>query len=567
MKRILNMSKENRVSFLIANILLIFFDSITLIFPIIIGYIIDNILINHNMNQILYLTIFMIAFAIFKYAGAYFSVIKLEHICLKIIANVKRKCYQKLNELDYYYFEHNSRGELMTAFTSDLNNIRRQLSYNIKTIGFIVVTFIWSFCYLLTKNALFTLILLTPAIIIGVISYHFLRKIVPKYELVRDKTALCNDYISDNIEGNRVVKTFAIEHEEIKNMKKLANNYINQDIENCLLEDSFFAKIDFFSNFMYVLFLLIGGYLFIHDSITIGTLVIFSSYLSYLITPFTRLSELLGSVERYLVSKKRIFKILDAEPKVILLGTKSIANLNVPITFNGVRVVYDNKVVLNDLNLKINPKETIAFIGPTGSGKSTIAKLLLGLITPESGEILIGKDNFLDLNIKDIREKIGYVSQNPFLFSDTIYNNINYGTNITKEEAYHYASLACCTYIDKLPQKIDTMIGEKGVGLSGGEKQRLSLARALAVNPDILLLDDITSALDIETEEKINESIANLKIKTTKVIIASKIVSVMNADKIVVLDKGVVAEVGTHEELLKKKGLYYELYKIQEGLS
>ena len=567
MKRILNMSKNNKISYIIANILLIFFDSISFVFPIMIGYTIDSVLIHHNYNELLYLTIFMILFAIFKYAGAYFSVIKLDYICLNIVGDLKRKCYQKLNELDYYYFEHNSKGELMTSFTSDLNNIQRQLAYNIKTIGFIVITFIWSFCYLLTKNVLFTLILLTPAIIIGIISYHFLRKIVPKYEIVRDKTSLCNDYISDNIEGNRVVKTFAIEKEEIKKMKNLTNNYINQDIENCLLEDSFFAKIDFFSNFMYVLFLIVGGYLLIQNELTIGTLVIFSSYLSYLITPFTRLSELLGSVERYLVSKKRIFKILDTESKVVLPGTKRISNLNVPITFNGVRVVYDNKVVLNNLNLQITPKKTIAFIGPTGSGKSTIAKLLLGLITPESGEILIGKDNFLALNIKDIREKIGYVSQNPFLFSDTIYNNINYGTNITKEEAYHYASLACCTYIDKLPQKIDTMIGEKGVGLSGGEMQRLSLARALAVNPDILLLDDITSALDIETEEKINESIANLKIKTTKVIIASKIVSVMNADKIVVLDKGVVAEVGTHEELLKKRGLYYELYKIQEGLS
>lgn len=238
----------------------------------------------------------------------------------------------------------------------------------------------------------------------------------------------------------------------------------------------------------------------------------------------------------------------------------------VPIEFKNVRIVYDNKVVLEKLNLKINPRETIAFIGKTGSGKSSIVNLLLGFIVPESGEVLINGKNYLDFNIKDLREKVGYVTQSSFLFSDTIYNNIRYGNiDISKKQAEKYANIACCDYIKNMPEGINTIIGEKGVGLSGGEKQRLSLARALAVKPDILLLDDITSALDIETEEKINESIKNLNYKSTKIIIASKIVSVMNADRIYVLDKGKVIESGSHQELIKNKGYYYKLYELQKG--
>lgn len=341
---------------------------------------------------------------------------------------------------------------------------------------------------------------------------------------------------------------------------------MNEDIAITYFEDKFYAKIDFLGYLMSVILLFVGGYLFINNKITLGNLIIFNFYLYNLRSPFIRLSGIINSINKYSIAKTRIQKLLEAKPIVILPGTQELKSLLIPITFKDVRIVYDNKVVLENLNLTIKPHETIAFIGKTGSGKSSIVKLLLGLITPESGEILFGHTNYLEYNIKDIRERIGYVTQSPFLFSDTIYNNIKYGRdNLTKEEAHKYAKIACCNYIENLPNGIDTIIGEKGVGLSGGEKQRLSLARALAVNPDILLLDDITSALDIETEEKINESIASLKTKSTKIIIASKIVSVMNADKIYVLDQGHVIESGTHQELLQEKGYYYDLYNIEKG--
>lgn len=566
MNFILNVNKKYKLPYIFANISLIFFDSIGFIVPILVGYLVDSVTVNNDYSKILGVTIAIVLFVIFKVIGSYLSVIKLDLISHRIVSSIKEKCYKNINNLDYYFYEHEKRGELMTNFTSDLNHIRKQLGYNVKTIGAILVSFVFSLGYLFTINIPFTLILLTPGIIVGFISYRFLKTIAPEYEKSRNLASDSNDFISDNIEANKVVKTFALERDEIKKMKKVNLKWIKKDMDNCYLENKFYLNVDFFSYLMSVIFLIVGGILFINESITMGELIIFNAYLYNLRAPFTRLSGLLNSVQRYSISKERIIKLINAKPKIILDGKEPLNSLLVPIEFKNVRIVYDNKVVLENLNLEINPYETIAFIGKTGSGKSSIVNLLLGFIVPESGEVLINGKNYLDYNMKDIREKVGYVTQSSFLFSDSIYNNIKYGReDVTKEEAGRYAETACCDYIKRLPEGLDTVIGERGVGLSGGEKQRLSLARALAVRPDILLLDDITSALDIETEEKINESIKNLDYKSTKIIIASKIVSVMNADKIYVLDGGKVVESGTHKKLIKNKGLYYELYNIQKG--
>lgn len=566
MKWILENSKENKLAYFLSNILLVFFDSIGFVIPIIIGFIVDRVTVHNNYDHLLLIIVGLIIFIIIKHLGSYFSVIKLDLVVLKITSDLKRACYKKLNTLDHYFFEHNNKGELMTNFTSDIGRVRKHLEYNIKTLSAIVISFLCSFIYLLTINVGFTFALLTPGILVGITSYRFLKRIKPEYEKSRDLNAKTSDFINDNIEGVRVVKTFAEENYEIKKMRSYNTKWIKKDIDNCLIENRFYLNVDFLSYLMSAIFLLFGGFLFINNKITMGELIIFNAYLYNLRAPFSRLSGILNSIEKYGVSKNRLKKLLDSSPKFELTGTKPLKSLKVPIEFKNVRIVYDNKVVLENLNITINPGETIAFIGKTGSGKSSIVNLLLGFIIPESGEILINNHNYLDYNIKDIREKVGYVTQSSFLFSETIYNNIKYGArNITKKEAAKYAKIACCDYIANLSEGLDTIIGEKGVGLSGGEKQRLSLARALAVKPDILLLDDITSALDIETEEKINKSINDLKYKSTKIIIASKIVSVMNANRIYVLDNGKIIESGNHKELLANKGLYYELYKIQKG--
>ena len=329
----------------------------------------------------------------------------------------------------------------------------------------------------------------------------------------------------------------------------------------------YFGFVDLFANCMTIIFLLVGSYYLMNNIITIGTFTIFLGSLSTLKNPFSRLGMIIDRIQNFIVSKERIITLLNTESTIKNNGKIILPSLKVPITFNNVSVTFDKNPIIKNINLTIEPGQTIAFIGPTGSGKSSIVNLILQFIEPTSGKILIGNHDIKDINTKWLRSKIGYVNQQPFLFSDTIKNNICYGNEtLTKDEIDEIANASKLTYVDKLTDKYDTIIGEKGVGLSGGEKQRLSLARALAVKPELLILDDITSALDIETELLITESIKRLNYDCTKIIIAQKIVSVKDADQIYVISDNKILEHGTHQELLNNKKYYYEIYKIQYNI-
>lgn len=567
MKWLLKENKKYKAEWILFNISLIIFDLCSIVSPMLLGYLIDDGLRTNNQQYTLYLGIFIILFSIVQQTGAYLSMIKLDYTCHKMASNIKQKCYQKLNELDANFYQNNFPGELITLMTSDINEIKKHLSFTTKTIAHLSLRFLGSFLFLLYINYKLTLLLMIPIPIIMLITVSYKKRTKPLYETIRDNLAVLNNHIQDNIEGNKVVKAFACEENEIKEMKNKNKEYTNIKIKTNNISKYYLSFINFFTNSITIIFIIAGGYFLINGSLSLGNLIAFQSLLGYLTNPFLNIGNIIDRILNFTISKERIMHLLEAKSLIENDKKLKVDSLLVPITFKDITVNYDNTNVIKNINLTINPGETVAFIGPTGSGKSTIASLLLRFIDPKEGNIFIGNRNIKDFDIKSIRSKIGYVAQQPFLFSDTIKNNIGYGnSNLSEKEMLNVANIAKLTYVDKLENGFDTIIGEKGVGLSGGEKQRLSLARALAVKPEILILDDVTSALDIETEQSITENLKQIHSVKTKIIIAQKTISVKDADKIYVISNHKILEQGTHEELLKNKKYYYEIYKIQNSL-
>ena len=275
------------------------------------------------------------------------------------------------------------------------------------------------------------------------------------------------------------------------------------------------------------------------------------------------MSGFINEWQQFKVAVKKMKALLETEPKIKDNGNIKLENWN-NIRFENVELDIDNRKIIKDINLTIEPNKTYAFIGEIGSGKSTIGKLILRLLETSNGEIKIDNRSIKDYTIKTLRKNIGYVSQTPFLFSDTISNNVSFGNeNLSSDDIKYFLKIAKANYVFDLPDGINTVIGENGVSLSGGEKQRLALARAIAKKPSILILDDITSSLDFETELEVTNNINNLEYGCTKIIIAQKILSVKNADIIYVIKNGEIVEKGNHIELLNNNGFYRDLFNIQ----
>ena len=567
MKWVLNFNKKNKWKYHLSNILLIFFDSLGFIGPILVGYLVDEGIMKQNEKVIIPVAIFAVIFTIIKTLGSYLSVIQLDKVGALYEKSIKEKCYDKFQSLDIDEFQSLNKGELLTVFTEDARMANRYISYFFKTAIALSLSAAASIivCFFISVKLTIAVLIVIP--IITGLSYLYLKVSNKNYKAHRKNLSKLNGYIRDNIEGNKVVRTFAKENTEYESMtslnSKLKDNVIELNTKNYL----YFGVINFFSNFTIVIFILVGGLFLIKGEISVGQFIMFETLIGIIKEPFIQLGELMDRHQRFKISQKKIIDFLNVTPKVVNEGKEKLDSLFYPIELKNVSISYGDKTIVKNLNIKIPPKKTIAFIGGIGEGKSSIVNLLLRFTEPSAGEVLIDGKNIKQFDLYWLRSNIGYVPQQPFLFSDTIKNNIEYGSGeLSKEYLESVSKASKLAYVEKFPDKIETIIGERGAQLSGGEKQRLSLARALAIKPDLLILDDITSALDIETERFITNEINNLDFECTKIIIAQKIVSVKNADYIYVIGNSKVAEEGTHEELLKKKGYYYEIYKLQSDI-
>lgn len=529
------------------------------------GKIVDVGIIQNNHEEMIRLFILSIGLFVVGRIMAYFAVIILDGKSYDMNSRLSIDVQKKLFNLDHNFFENTTVGEMNTVLGTDMRHVCKFVAYDIKQCTHEILVSIISLIYCCTINPIMAISLLAFVPIFLLITFTYAKKTEKLYKTEREKNSRLDTYIQENIEGNRLIRNLGTEEKEIEKFKDLNGDCIDYKIKiNCIMYNHI-AVVKFVAYFMWAVMILLGGIFIVNGSLTIGGFMIFNSYIDQISTPMYNLIDYMNDYQYYKISLKKIKNILNVKPKQEDKGTKKLESIDI-IEFDNVNYDVNEKNVLSNINLKLNKNKTYAFIGEVGSGKSSIGRLILRIIDATEGNIYINNSNISDYKISSIRDKVAYVSQTPFLFSDTIKNNVNFGDlTLSDKEIKKYLKLAKANYVEKLENGIETIIGENGISLSGGEKQRLSLARALAKKPQLLILDDITSALDYESELEVTNNINNLEYECTKIIIAQKIISVKNADRIFVMKSGQVIGEGTHNELLKSCDMYKEIYDIQSG--
>lgn len=511
----------------------------------------------------------MVGATLFRSLLFYLSHMTYEYTSQKMIYSIRTHMFRKVLHQDMAFYDKYRTGDIMTRLTGDLEDIRHVATNIIRMVVENITMIIIGMVYFLYLDPItaFFLILLAPPIFF--ITRSFRKHIRPMHKELRETRAALNTAAQENISGNKVVKAFAREDYEIARFDVKNREFRKKNIDTNLVQIKYVPFIDTCANLLSVVLLIVGGISLINGRITMGEYVAFNGMTWTLSQPMKKLADIINQYQRFQASAKKVLEIYDAEPDVCDKedAVDRTEPLHGDIIFDHVSFSYGDLEVLHDISFSVKKGETIAIMGETGSGKTTLINLLPRFYDPTVGRILIDGTDIRNMKIRQLRKNIGMAMQDVLLFSDTIDGNIAYGNSSMEESDVHtYAGYAAASeFVEKMPEQYNTIIGERGVGISGGQKQRISLARALAIRPSILILDDTTSAVDLETESFIQKNLANLDFECTKIIIAQRISSTKDADKIIILDNGRIAEMGTHRELLANKGYYYEVYMLQHG--
>lgn len=484
----------------------------------------------------------------------------------KIHTDMSRDLFDHIQSLSFSYFDGMNTGELMSRVSEDLNNVRMAIGFIIAISFMDAVSFVIASVILFKINWKLTLLTMSVMPLIAYLAFKLEKKMDSAYENISDHTAVLNTTAQENIAGVRLVKAFARERHEI--LKFLGLNRTNYDLN--IKMTSFWARyypiIEFLSNICVIFVVTVGGLFVINDKFSIGTLVAFNGYVWELIWPMRDLGWLTNSYGQSKASARKVFEIMDLEPEIKDKNDPvRFTDLNGAVRFENVSFKYRDEYVLKNININAAPGQTIAIMGTTGAGKTSVINLIGRYYDVSEGRVLIDGHDVRDVCLNDLRSRMAVVSQDVFLFSETISENIRLGNENADIDMIKTASKDACAidFIEELTDGFDTIIGERGIGLSGGQKQRISIARALARDAEILILDDATSALDTETEYQLLKNLNKREKKPTTFIIAHRISAVKNADEIIFLDKGKILERGTHDELLNKRGMYYQVYSEQ----
>ena len=483
-------------------------------------------------------------------------------------SRLRKDLFDHIQTLSVGYFDSHNTGELMARVKDDVDRIWNACGFvGMLIIECVIHTCVMVFC-MFRISPLLTLI---PLLVMPVIAWFALRMengLGDVYDRISEETASMNTTAQENLAGVRTVKAFAREKYEIRKFRAHNQKYYRLNMEQAGLIARYQPNISFLSKVLLMAVIVAGGIMVIDGRISIGQLGAFSEYANNIVWPMEMVGWLSNDFAAAIASNGKIQKIFREKPEIASPeGAEPMERMRGEICFDHVDFAINGKEILKDVSFTVPAGSTLGIMGMTGAGKSSVVNLIQRFYDAASGQILIDGKDVRSLSLSDLRRQISVVMQDVFLFSDTIQDNIKTGNRDAAEwESVERASVCADAhgFIMKLTEQYDTIIGERGVGLSGGQKQRISIARAIAKENPVLILDDSTSALDMETEKEIQRQLQELK-KCTKIIIGHRISAVQNADQILILENGRVAERGTHEELLKKRGLYYQTFKVQYG--
>jgi ATP-binding cassette subfamily B protein len=482
--------------------------------------------------------------------------------------------FAHLQKMSARFFQNMPTGDIMSRMTNDLNSVRAVLGpgimYSINT----VVTFGFVVWMMLSLNPMLTLVGLLPIPLMAFLVYKFGRQIHKRYQKIQAQLSRISTKAQENFSGIRIVKSYVQEKYEIDSFDKLNWEYVEKNMSFVRVFAAFHPMMHFIVGIAVILVLFVGGVQIVEGIITLGEFVAFTLYLGMLVWPSIALGWVVGIFQQGAASMERINVILDTSPEIIDDEyTQTVEKIDGEISFRNLTFAYneESEPVLKNINLQINAGSILAVVGRTGSGKSTLMNLLTRNYDPSSGMIFIDDIDIRNIPLQVLRQSIGYIPQETFLFSDTIEHNISFGMISAEPEKVKKSTEIAQIHeaIENFPDHYQTILGERGINLSGGQKQRISIARAILKQPKILLLDDALSAVDTITEEKILEKLREEMKGKTCVWISHRISALQDADKIIVLDQGEIIEEGTHNELLKLGGLYRDLYekqKLEEAL-
>lgn len=554
---------SKRMIFLIVPILaMIIVLGIDSFFPYLQKIFVDDILLGSDKSKLgLFFGVFL-GLSLLRGILGYIKEFLFDKFSLNVSKEIRMDLFEKIQSFEFSFFDSTNTGELMSRIGEDVDIVWETISYGLRLLIEGIILFIISVTIMMSMSPSLTIICLVILLPVGVLAILVNKKFHRNYSKISDKVADINLMAQQDIAGIRLVKAFAREKYETEKFLKVNKDYYDLNITQARILSSFLPVIDLLTNLTPVAMIIYGGYLVIKGNITMGTLLAFSSYILNLSFCVKNIGGLVNMMSQNRASMDKIFNILKRKPQITSMeNSYNPDKVKGEIEFKNVSFRYNEEEVLKKINLKIPAGSTVAIMGETGCGKSSILSLIGRHYDVSSGEILIDGVNVKKWNLDRLRENMAVVFQDTFLFSDSIKDNIDFGGNKSEDEIIEAAKDSCAyDFIKEMPEGFETEVGERGLGLSGGQKQRLAIARALVRKTPILILDDATSALDMETEFNVLKNLSKKQDKATTFIIAHRISGVKDADIILFMKDGEIVEMGDHESLLNKKGYYYSVY-------